>query len=255
MLKGFKDFILRGNLVELAVAFIMAAAFAVVVTATVALLMDIIGKIGGDPGLQQLRTRRRQRRCLAHRGDLVRHPGGRRLLRHRDALPKARERDGPRQGRRARCASPEDVALLTEIRDLLAQRNASASTAGSESQLTVMRRYVAEDLVVAAPRLVATAASSEVVLGQHVAEDLVEVAAASVAARPPPGAAPRPRGELAARLVTSRRGSSRCGSSAQRSATTRRTRGAAASSRWPRGSGPTRRGVNGSAAPAAHRRP
>jgi large conductance mechanosensitive channel len=46
---GFKNFILRGNLVELAVAFVMAGAFGAVVTATVALLMDIIGKIGGSP--------------------------------------------------------------------------------------------------------------------------------------------------------------------------------------------------------------
>jgi large conductance mechanosensitive channel len=49
MLGGFKNFILRGNLVELAVAFVMAAAFAAVVTATVNLLMDIVGKIGGSP--------------------------------------------------------------------------------------------------------------------------------------------------------------------------------------------------------------
>ena len=46
---GFKNFILRGNLVELAVAFIMAGAFAAVVTATVALIMDLIGKVGGTP--------------------------------------------------------------------------------------------------------------------------------------------------------------------------------------------------------------
>ncbi|HYF72545.1 MAG TPA: MscL family protein [Nocardioides sp.] len=46
---GFKNFILRGNLVELAVAFIMATAFAAVVTATVGLIMDLIGKIGGTP--------------------------------------------------------------------------------------------------------------------------------------------------------------------------------------------------------------
>jgi large conductance mechanosensitive channel len=46
---GFKNFILRGNLVELAVAFIMATAFAAVVTATVGLVMDLIGKIGGTP--------------------------------------------------------------------------------------------------------------------------------------------------------------------------------------------------------------
>ena len=48
-MSGFKNFILRGNLVELAVAFIMAAAFASVVTATVGLIMDLIGKVGGTP--------------------------------------------------------------------------------------------------------------------------------------------------------------------------------------------------------------
>ena len=46
---GFKNFILRGNLVELAVALIMALAFASVVQATVAVIMDVIGKIGGTP--------------------------------------------------------------------------------------------------------------------------------------------------------------------------------------------------------------
>ncbi|MDO5735303.1 MAG: large conductance mechanosensitive channel protein MscL [Propionibacteriaceae bacterium] len=46
---GFKNFILKGNLVELAVAFIMATAFGAVVTATVALIMDLIGKLGGQP--------------------------------------------------------------------------------------------------------------------------------------------------------------------------------------------------------------
>lgn len=46
---GFKNFILRGNLVELAVAFIMATAFAAVVTATAAMIMDLVGKVGGTP--------------------------------------------------------------------------------------------------------------------------------------------------------------------------------------------------------------
>jgi large conductance mechanosensitive channel len=46
-MKGFKDFVLRGNLIELAVAFVIATSFALVVTATVNLLMDIVGKIGG----------------------------------------------------------------------------------------------------------------------------------------------------------------------------------------------------------------
>jgi large conductance mechanosensitive channel len=48
-MSGFKNFILRGNLVELAVAFIMAGAFAAVVKATVDLILGIIGKIGDQP--------------------------------------------------------------------------------------------------------------------------------------------------------------------------------------------------------------
>lgn len=48
MLKGFKEFIMRGNLVELAVAFIMATAFAALVTETVNLLMSIVAKATGS---------------------------------------------------------------------------------------------------------------------------------------------------------------------------------------------------------------
>ena len=48
-MSGFKNFILRGNLVELAVAFVMGLAFASVVTATVDLIMGLIGKVGGQP--------------------------------------------------------------------------------------------------------------------------------------------------------------------------------------------------------------
>ena len=46
---GFKKFLLQGDLIKLAVAFIMGAAFASVVTATVAVIMDLIGKLGGTP--------------------------------------------------------------------------------------------------------------------------------------------------------------------------------------------------------------
>lgn len=48
-MKGFKEFIMKGNLVELAVAFIMAAAFAKVVSAFVTIIMDLLGKLGGSP--------------------------------------------------------------------------------------------------------------------------------------------------------------------------------------------------------------
>jgi large conductance mechanosensitive channel len=49
---GFRAFILRGNLVELAVAFIMGLAFAAVVTSFTTMLMGFIGKIGGRPDFQ-----------------------------------------------------------------------------------------------------------------------------------------------------------------------------------------------------------
>jgi large conductance mechanosensitive channel len=47
--KGFKDFVMRGNLVELAVAFVIGAAFATLVTAFTKMFMDILGKLGGTP--------------------------------------------------------------------------------------------------------------------------------------------------------------------------------------------------------------
>ena len=50
MLKGFRDFLVRGNLIELAVAFVIGLAFATVVTSFVDnILMPIIGKFGGQP--------------------------------------------------------------------------------------------------------------------------------------------------------------------------------------------------------------
>jgi large conductance mechanosensitive channel len=115
---GFKNFILRGNLVELAVAFIMATAFAAVVTATVALVLGLIGKIGGQPDFSGW------------------EPGGlpfgawvtaviaflilAAVVYFMIVVPytKAKEKyfPSPEPG------TPEDVKLLQEIRDLLATR-------------------------------------------------------------------------------------------------------------------------------------
>ena len=53
-MKGFKDFLLRGNLIELAVAFIMGGAFATVVTSFTKIIMDLIGLIGGQPNFDNV---------------------------------------------------------------------------------------------------------------------------------------------------------------------------------------------------------
>jgi large conductance mechanosensitive channel len=121
---GFKNFILRGSLVELAVAFIMAAAFAAVVTSFVAIIMDLIGKIGGTPNFSSYT------------------PGGVHLGGFLTALISfaviaavvyflvvkpytvAKERffPSPEPG------TPEDVKLLQEIRDLLAQQGGGTTS-------------------------------------------------------------------------------------------------------------------------------
>ena len=50
MLKGFRDFLLRGNVVDLAVAVIIGAAFGAVVESFVAdVITPIIGAVGGQP--------------------------------------------------------------------------------------------------------------------------------------------------------------------------------------------------------------
>ena len=49
-MKGFRDFVLRGNLIELAVAFIIGAAFATVIAAFTKLLLEAIGKVTGGKG-------------------------------------------------------------------------------------------------------------------------------------------------------------------------------------------------------------
>lgn len=48
-MSGFKNFILRGNLIELAVAFIIGGAFATVVTAFTKFVIELLAKAGGAP--------------------------------------------------------------------------------------------------------------------------------------------------------------------------------------------------------------
>jgi len=118
---GFSNFILRGNLVELAVAFIMGLAFASVVTATVRVIMDLIGRLGGTPNFSAYK------------------PGGVHLGAWFTTLvaflilsavvyflivkpyTAAKQRYFPDEAP----GEPADIALLTEIRDLLASGRSS----------------------------------------------------------------------------------------------------------------------------------
>jgi large conductance mechanosensitive channel len=106
----------------------MATAFAAVVTATVALLMDLVGKIGGTPDFSKYR------------------PGGvgvgawltalitfvviAAVVYFAIVIPYQKARAYMDRNKPAEEAAPlsEDTQLLTEIRDLLAQRSGSGGT-------------------------------------------------------------------------------------------------------------------------------
>ncbi len=57
MFRGFRDFVLRGNVIDLAVAVVMGAAFGAVVNSVVKnFITPLIALIGGAPDFSQIRT-------------------------------------------------------------------------------------------------------------------------------------------------------------------------------------------------------
>jgi large conductance mechanosensitive channel len=119
---GFKNFVLRGNLVELAVALIMALAFTAVVTATVDLIMSVLGKIGGQPDFSGWRPG--ELPIGAWLTALVTFVIIAAVVYFLIVKPytAAKERYLPAEEE----GTPTDVALLQEIRDLLATRGGAA---------------------------------------------------------------------------------------------------------------------------------
>ena len=120
---GFKNFILRGNLVELAVAFVMAAAFAAVVTATVGLIMDLVGKIGGTPDFSNYAPGGVSVGAwiTAVLSFLVLATVVYFLIVKPYTIAKERYFPSPEPG------TPEDIKLLQEIRDLLASQQGGST--------------------------------------------------------------------------------------------------------------------------------
>ncbi len=119
MVQGFKEFILKGNLVELAVAFIMAIAFATVVTTFTAVLLGFIGKVGGQPDFSEVEL-------LDVKVGLFLNALVAFLViaavvyffvvvPYNKVLERTKKEEPP-------AATPDDVLLLQEIRDLLANR-------------------------------------------------------------------------------------------------------------------------------------
>lgn len=49
MIKGFKDFLMRGNLIDIAVAFVIGGAFGAVATAFTKVVVEVLAMLGGSP--------------------------------------------------------------------------------------------------------------------------------------------------------------------------------------------------------------
>ncbi|MGZ5398363.1 MAG: MscL family protein [Nocardioides sp.] len=120
-MSGFKNFILKGNLVELAVAFIMATAFAAVVTATVGMILDVVGKIGGTPDFSSYTWQGISVGTFLTA--LISFVTIAAVVYFFVVVPymKAQEKFFPKD----EPGTPDDIALLEEIRDLLAAQSST----------------------------------------------------------------------------------------------------------------------------------
>jgi large conductance mechanosensitive channel len=123
-MSGFKNFILRGNLVELAVAVVVGTSFAAVVTAFTGMLLSLVSRITGgqEPNFDEFAP-----------GDVLVGPFLTALIAFLIlaavvyffvVVPytKAKDRYFPAEP----AGTPADVALLEEIRDLLKSRDGTA---------------------------------------------------------------------------------------------------------------------------------
>lgn len=118
-MKGFRQFVMRGNLIDMAVAFIMGAAFGKVVEAFTRIVLSLISKVlGGEPNFDNflpggvpvgpfltVTVSFLLLAAVVYFGIVV--P----VTRYRNLTAKAEEQK-----------AADELALLAEIRDLLAEK-------------------------------------------------------------------------------------------------------------------------------------
>ncbi len=129
MLKGFKDFIMRGNLVELAVAFIIGGAFATVVSSFTAVVLALIAKVIGGKKPDMTDFKPGQIPVGVFLTALVTFLIIAFVVYFFVVTPYNRLQERMARGETPAPPSP-DIALLTEIRDLLANRPGTSTVEG-----------------------------------------------------------------------------------------------------------------------------
>ncbi len=135
MLKGFKDFVLRGNVVELAVAVVIGTAFTALVTAfTTSFLEPLIGLLGGG-GVQggTATVNGQEFTWGAFVNAVITFLLTAAVLYFVVVLPMKKLFERRNRGEEAGPAAPTQIELLVEIRDLLRSQqglDAGANLAG-----------------------------------------------------------------------------------------------------------------------------
>lgn len=142
--QGFKDFIMRGNVVDLAVGIVIGAAFTTVVTAfTDGFVKPLIQLLGGGSGIGAGKWEARDGVYFDYAtflNAIITFLITAAVLYFLVVLPLNYLAERRRRGEEPPPKAPsEDVVLLTQIRDLLAQ-NATASGARGGTVEDIRRR-------------------------------------------------------------------------------------------------------------------
>jgi large conductance mechanosensitive channel len=144
MVQGFKDFIMRGNVVDLAVGIVIGAAFTAVVTAfTEGFIKPLIQLMGGGTGVGAGTWKAKDGVVFDYAtflNAIITFLITAAVLYFLVVLPLNLLAERRRRGEEPPPKTPsEDILLLTQIRDLLAQ-NATASGAQSSAVNDVLNR-------------------------------------------------------------------------------------------------------------------
>jgi large conductance mechanosensitive channel len=135
--QGFKDFISRGNVVELSVAVVIGTAFTAIVTAfTNGIVKPFINTLGGNQAAHGLgfRVLPGNEATFVDLGGVINAAINFLIIAAVAyfglVLPMNKLRERRRRGHEPGPAEPTDVELLKEIRDLLKERRGSTSGTG-----------------------------------------------------------------------------------------------------------------------------
>ena len=143
--QGFKDFIMRGNVVDLAVGIVIGAAFTTVVTAfTDGFIKPLIQLMGGGTGVGAGKVKARDGVYFDYAtflNAIITFLITAAVLYFLVVMPLNWLAERRRRGEEPPPKTPsEDILLLTQIRDLLAQNATAAGARGSAAQDILNRR-------------------------------------------------------------------------------------------------------------------